>query len=91
MIKIITNITVPNKPVTALKGISESVNVRDKISTKIMNVPPIVMQRGMVLFASLPASNLTMCGMTKPIQEMVPQKHTDMAVNTVARTIINPR
>ena len=83
--------SVPKSPVTALKGISESVNVLDKTSTTIMNVPPKVMHRGMVLFASLPASNLTICGMTKPIQDMVPQKHTDIAVRTVDKTMIKPR
>ena len=51
---------VPNKPVTALNGISESVNDLDKTSTTIMNVPTKVIHNGMVLLASLPANNLTM-------------------------------
>ena len=89
MIKITTNITVPNKPVTALNGISESVNVLDKMSTKTINVPPNVTQSGIVLLASLPANNLTMCGMTKPIQEIVPQKQTEIAVRIVEITIIS--
>lgn len=87
----ITNITVPSKPVTALSGISESVNVLERISTKTINVPPKVMQRGIVLLASLPASNRTMCGITKPIHEIVPQKQTDIAVRIVDITIISPR
>lgn len=91
MIRITTNMTVPKRPVTALNGISESVNVLESTSTTTMNVPPKVMQSGIVLFASLPANSLTMCGTTRPIHEMVPQKQTDIAVNTVARTIINPR
>ena len=81
----------PIKPVTALNGISESVNVLERISTNIVNVPPKVMHKGIVLLASLPASKRTICGITKPIQDMVPQKHTDMAVRTVDKTIINPR
>ena len=60
IIKITTNITVPKRPVTALKGISESVKVLERTSTTIMNVPPKVIHKGIVLFASLPASNLTM-------------------------------
>ena len=82
---------VPIKPVTALRGISESVNVLDMISTKIINVPPKVTHKGIVLFASLPASKRTMCGMTNPIQDIVPQKQTEIAVKTVDKTIINPR
>ena len=81
----------PNKPVTALNGISESVNVLDKMSTTIMNVPPKVMHKGIVRLASRPANNLTMCGITKPIQEIVPQKQTEIAVNIVAITMIKPR
>ena len=65
--------SVPNNPVTALNGISESVKDLDKTSTTIMNVPPKVTHNGIVLLASLPANNLTICGMTKPIHEMVPQ------------------
>ena len=91
MIRITTNIIVPNKPVTALNGISESVNVLDKISTRTMNVAPKVIHKGIVLFASLPAKSLTMCGITKPIQDIVPQKQTDIAVSKVEITIINMR
>lgn len=90
MIRIIINITVPNKPVTALNGISESAKLLDMISTNIMNVLPKVMQRGMVLLASLPASNLTIWGITSPIHEIVPQKHTEIAVSIVEITIIKP-
>ena len=83
--------TVPKSPVTALKGISESVIDLDRTSTNIIKVPPKVIHRGIVLFASLPASNLTICGITNPIQDMVPQKHTEIAVRIVDITIINPR
>ena len=83
-----TNTTVPNKPVTALNGISESVNDLDKMSVKIMNEPPKVIQSGIVLFVLCPTINLTMCGITRPIHEMVPQKQTDIAVSNVAMPII---
>ena len=84
MIKMMTNTAVPNKPVTALKGISESVNDLDKMSVRITKDPPKVMQRGMVLFVLCPTIRRTICGMTKPIQEIVPQKQTEMAVSKVA-------
>ena len=89
IINIMTKMTVPNNPVTALNGISESVNVLERISTAIMNVPPKVTHKGIVLFASLPTSNLTMWGMIKPTQEIVPQKQTEMAVRTVDKIITN--
>ena len=60
-----TNITVPNKPVTALNGISESVNDLDKMSVRIINEPPNVIQSGMVLFVLCPTINLTICGITR--------------------------
>ena len=91
IINIMTKMTVPNNPVTALNGISESVNVLERISTAIMNVPPNVTHNGIVLFASLPTNRRTMWGMIKPTQEIVPQKQTDIAVKTVDRTIINIR
>ena len=91
MIRITTNMTVPNKPVTALNGISESVNVLDNTSTKIMKDAPKVIHNGIVRLASLPTSNLTTCGMTNPIQDMVPQKHTDIAVKIVEITMMSAR
>ena len=82
---------VPNTPVTALKGISESVNVLDKISTTIMNDPPNKTHNGIVRLVFLPTNNLTMCGTTKPIQDIVPQKQTDIAVNKVEIIMITYR
>jgi len=55
----ITNIIVPNSPVTALSGISALVNVRERMSTIIINNPPNVIQRGIDLLVSLPDINLT--------------------------------
>jgi hypothetical protein len=42
----VTKINVPKRPVTALRGISESVNVRERISTNTMNVAPKVSSIG---------------------------------------------
>ena len=83
-----TNITVPKIPVTALKGISDFVNERARISTIIINIPPKVIQRGIDLLVSLPTINLTICGITSPIQLTTPLKSTQEAVNKVAIPII---
>ena len=85
---IMTKITVPNMPVTALKGISDLVNVRARISTAIIKTPPKVMQRGIDLLVSLPTISLTICGITKPIQLTTPLNATEVAVNSVAIPII---
>ena len=79
---------VPNKPVTADNGISADVKLLDNISTNIMNMPPNVHVKGIVLVVFFPTNNLTICGMTNPTQEIVPENATDVAVNKVAINII---
>ena len=79
---------VPNKPVTADKGISADVKLLDNISTSIIKIPPNVHVNGIVLVVFFPTINLTICGMTNPTQEIVPEKATDVAVNNVAIKII---
>ena len=82
---------VPITPVTALKGISESVNVLDRISTTIIKAPPNKAHSGIVRLAFLPTNSLTICGTTNPIQDIVPQKQTDIAVNNVEIIMITYR
>ena len=56
-----------------------------------MNEPPNVIQRGIVLLVLCPTNSRTIWGITNPIQEIVPQKQTEIAVNKVAKPTIKYR
>ncbi len=58
------------------------------ISTNTIKTPPNVIQSGIDLLVSLPEISLTTCGITKPIQLIVPLKATAIAVSRVAIPII---
>ena len=83
------NTIVPKKPVIADIGISAAVNERQRISDMIMNDAPKVMDKGSVLVVSRPAQSRTMCGITSPIQLIVPAKATELAVKSVAIRIMS--
>ena len=74
--------------VVALKGISESVKVREIMSQTIIKQEPIVKQSGIEYLVFLPIINLVMCGTTRPTQAIFPQKQTEIAVNRVAIIIM---
>ena len=82
------NIIVPKNPVIAEIGISAAVNERQIISEIIINDAPNVIDRGIVFVVSRPTQSLTICGITRPIQLIVPAKATELAVNRVAIIII---
>src|SRR5690554_2990675 len=89
--KIITKMIVPKNPVTADKGISEAVKHLEKISVKIINMAPKTIHKGIERLVFRPTSNLTICGTTKPIHPIVPEKATELAVRKVATIIIKER
>lgn len=89
--KIIINIIVPKKPVTADKGISAPVKLLENISVTTIKDAPKTIVSGMVRCVFLPTNSLTICGTTKPIQLIVPEKATELAVSKVAINIITMR
>ena len=82
------NTIVPKKPVIAEIGISAAVNERQSISDIIINDAPNVIDRGIVFVVSRPTQSLTICGITSPIQLIVPANATELAVKSVAIRII---
>lgn len=84
-------IGVPKKPVTADKGISDAVKLREIISHSIANIAPNNIVKGIVFRASLPTKSRDKCGITKPIQPTIPLYATEDAVNKVAIKIIKLR
>ena len=76
---------VPKKPVTTLNGISVLVKLREIMSTTTMKIAPTRIVKGMVFFVFLPTISLEMCGTIKPIQPIIPEIATVLAVSKVAQ------
>ena len=72
------NTIVPKNPVIADIGISAAVNERQSISEIIINDAPNVIDRGIVFVVSRPTQSLTICGITSPIQLIVPEKQPSL-------------
>ena len=83
------NTIVPKNPVIAEIGISAAVNERQSISEIIINDAPNVIESGIVFVVSRPTQSLTICGITRPIQLIVPANATELAVKSVATRIMS--
>ncbi len=70
-------------------GISDDVNVLEKMSAIIMKMAPNRMVKGIVCLVFFPTKARMMWGTTNPIQPMTPAKATLVAVMNVATTMIS--